>query len=119
MVDDAGFAFHQAQSHLGTDGQAGGVSVGIEAHVVVGLAHPGECGTVLDFDGIAPEAGENLSINGGKRVCIHGASLLHYVIDFALIRGFQEMSYKVVVIGLGDHLGQHPATLTFVIAGLL
>ena len=83
---DGGFALPQnIFTGDGGDGESRTVRVGIESHIIVGLAHPGEFGTFVNRDGIAPEFLERCAFELGEFRRVEDFARVDELVDFALI----------------------------------
>ena len=73
------------------------------------LTHPGELAALGQLHGIAPERFEILAENAGERFGVHRAALLDDVHCLALVPCLAQVRDEVVVVGMPDERGEHPA----------
>ena len=82
------------------------------------LSHPCELGAFRDLHCVSPEQLQVPAEDVVERACIHAAASINDLVYLTLIPGFPEVRHEVVIVGVADQVGEHPAAETLVFAGL-
>ena len=82
------------------DDKASRVGVAIQAHVIVGLAHPSQSRIVVNFNGISPEICQDFLHNAVEFACSKSFPFFNQCLNLTLEGCFQEVGDEIMEVGV-------------------
>ena len=79
------------------------------------LAHPGQSRVIIDFNGVAPEFGQDFLHDAVELASAEGAAFFDQDVNLALESCFQQVGDEVVEVGICQTVSQGKAFLTRVV----
>ena len=79
------------------------------------LAHPGQSRVIIDFNGVAPEFGQDFLHDAIELASAEGTTFFDQGVDLALEGSLQQVGDEVVEVGICQTVSQSKAFLTRIV----